>query len=227
MNSVIQKLDNPVWFSLSETHQAFSIGGGNIRFYRPDCCPFGGVVHDEDIAGTIDAYSHKAVEFFIVGDRPRLPATVILKTELVCDQMVLYRGISIQSPVKVVNLREEHRDVLFRLVNSVQPGYFMQQTFLLGRYYGIFADGRLVAVSGERMKMNGYTEVSAVVTLPGYTGKGYASSLVAHTVNEITREGRVPYLHVASGNKRAISLYEKLGFQFRRKISFWNLKRSG
>ena len=75
------------------------------------------------------------------------------------------------------------------------------------------------------MKMTDYTEVSAVVTHPLYTGRGYAKQLVAHTVNNIFLENKTPYLHVAEKNNGAIKLYEALGFKTRRKISFWNLVR--
>ncbi|MCL6220358.1 GNAT family N-acetyltransferase [Zunongwangia pacifica] len=73
------------------------------------------------------------------------------------------------------------------------------------------------------MKMNKYTEVSAVDTHPEYTGKGYAKQLIKHTTDEIFKENKIPYLHVAESNTGAIKLYKKLGFSTRRKISFWNL----
>jgi predicted GNAT family acetyltransferase len=104
----------------------------------------------------------------------------------------------------------------------VQPGYFKSRTFELGAYFGIYENDRLVAAAGERMKMDGYTEVSAVVTHPEHTGKGYAKKLVSYTTARIFAEGRIPYLHVAQTNTAAIYLYEKLGFKTRRKISFWN-----
>ena len=75
------------------------------------------------------------------------------------------------------------------------------------------------------MKMDACTEVSAVVTHPGHTGKGYAKQLIAHAVNNIFAQNKIPYLHVAATNTAAIKLYEKLGFGTRRKISFWNFIR--
>ena len=74
------------------------------------------------------------------------------------------------------------------------------------------------------MKMNGFTEVSAVVTHPSYSGKGFARQLVTHTVNNIFDENKLPFLHVAETNFGAIELYEKLGFKTRRRMSFWNLE---
>ena len=96
---------------------------------------------------------------------------------------------------------------------------------LLGDYFGIFKHEKLVAVTGERMKMNAFTEVSAVVTHPIQTGKGYAKQLIAHTVNKIHRENKTPYLHVADTNTEAIQLYLKLCFATRRKISVWHFAK--
>ena len=75
------------------------------------------------------------------------------------------------------------------------------------------------------MQMNDFIEVSAVVTHPNHTGKGYAKQLVVYTVNEILKQNKTPYLHVIEDNRRAIQLYEKLGFTIRRKISFWNITK--
>jgi predicted GNAT family acetyltransferase len=96
---------------------------------------------------------------------------------------------------------------------------------LLGNYYGIFKNGELVAAAGERMKMFDFIEVSAIVTHPRHTGKGYAKQLIAHTVNNIFIKNKTPYLHVLENNFTAIKLYEKLGFIARRKISFWNIAK--
>lgn len=139
--------------------------------------------------------------------------------------MVLEAKIDLEIHEDIVELDANHKIELFKLVNLVQPGYFRNHTSQLGSYYGIYKNNELVAIAGERMKMNAYTEVSAVVTHPEHTGKGYARQLVAYTSNKILSENKVLYLHVAQTNTVAIKLYEKLGFAERRKISFWNLIR--
>ena len=85
----------------------------------------------------------------------------------------------------------------------------------------------LVAVTGERMQMDDFTEVRAVVTHPQHTGKVYAKQLVAYTVNQVFAKGKTPYLHVLESNLPAIALYEKLGFTTRRKMNFWNIEQAG
>ena len=218
-----KKLDNPVWFSLSETHQSFAVEYGSVKFYHPDYCPFGGFEKGNAIAKSIDGYSEMVDSFFIVGEKPELSNILKLNKELVCLQMIVCNPIDIAINDPIVKLTDEHIDALYELVNFVQPGYFKKKTSLLGNYYGIFKNEELVSVTGERMQMNDFVEVSAVVTHPNHTGKGYAKQLVVQTVNEIFKQNKIPFLHVIEDNKGAIQLYEKLGFSTRRKISFWNI----
>ena len=219
-----ERLDNPVWHSLSETHKDLSIDYHNIKFYQPAYCPFGGFIDNNNVASRIDEYSKLINNLFVVGEKPFFSNKLFLKKELICVQMVLEKKTEAGIEEDLIKLDNAFSGALSSLVNEVQPGYFKKKTNLMGDYFGIVRDGKLVAVTGERMKMKNFTEVSAVVTHPFYTGKGYASQLVGHTVNNIFNENKIPYLHVAETNLGAIRLYEKLGFTTRRKISFWNLQ---
>jgi len=217
------KLDNPVWHSLSETHKEFALDYGNTKFYNPDYCPFGGFIDSEHIAGAIDQYSALSDNFFVVGEKPEISENVQIAKELVCLQMIIYDKIQLSIDTEIVKLNESHNEELCALVNLVQPGYFKNKTPLLGNYFGIFKENQLVAITGERMKMNDFTEVSAIVTHPDHTGKGYAKQLITHVVNAIFDENKTPFLHVVESNIGAIKLYEKLGFVTRRKMSLWNI----
>ena len=219
-----EKLDNPVWYSLSETHKDISINYHNVKFYDPVYCPFGGFIENNNVASQIDEYSKLINHFFVVGEKPLFSGKILLKNELICLQMILEKRIEINIGEKIIELDDTLAEVLSSLVNEVQPGYFKKKTNLMGNYFGVIKEGKLVAVTGERMKMKGFTEVSAVVTHPFYTGKGFAKQLVAHTANKIFDENKTPYLHVAETNFDAIRLYEKLGFKTRRKMSFWDLE---
>ncbi|WP_264536702.1 GNAT family N-acetyltransferase [Flavobacterium sp. N1736] len=217
------KLDNPVWYSLLENHAAFALDYGNTKFYNPDYCPFGGFIYSENSSNAIDQYSVLSDNFFIVGEKPEISDAVKIAKELVCLQMIIYDKIELSIDVEIVKLTEIHNEILCDLVNLVQPGYFKNKTPLLGDYFGIFKDNQLVAITGERMKMNDFTEVSAIITHPDHTGKGYAKQLIAHVVNAIFDQGKIPFLHVVETNIGAIKLYEKLGFVTRRKMSLWNI----
>lgn len=218
------KLDNPVWHSLNETHQNFAISYEGSKYYHPDYCPFGGFIDIDKTLESNDAYSRLTKEFYVVGEKPNVSNKLVLKKDLVCNQMILDKPIYIEIKEEIIELQSHQSEELFKLVNLIQPGYFKNKTALLGSYYGIYKNNELVAVTGERMKMNDYTEVSAVVTHPDHLGKSYAKQLVAHTTNKIFSENKTPYLHVAKTNTAAINLYVKLGFWTSREISFWNLE---
>jgi len=222
-----KKLDNPVYYALTETHQHLAISYGGIKFYQPQYCPFGGFINISNTENGIEKYARLINNFYVVGDKPNYKnkgaCKYHLKNELVCGQMILDKPYPIEISEKIIELcTTTHKGDLYNLVNLVQPGYFKNKTSEMGNYYGIYKDAQLVAVTGERMKMKKYTEVSAVVTHSQHVKNGYAKQLVYFTCNKIFEEGKIPYLHVADTNMIAIKLYEKLGFEIRRKISFWN-----
>ncbi|RYF25270.1 MAG: GNAT family N-acetyltransferase [Flavobacteriales bacterium] len=223
-----EKLDNPTWYALTERHADFAINYDGAKFYDPAYCPFGGFTNLDTVESAIAQYALLTDNFFVVGQKPQYNVKVQLKNELICNQMLLARSIEIEITNQIVALQTaKQKEDLLELVNLVQPGYFKPKTVDLGNYYGIYQNDKLVAVTGERMKLKHFTEVSAVVTHPDHTGKGYAKQLVAQVSNHIFKENKIPFLHVAGTNIGAIKLYEKLGFQTRRKISFWNFIVNG
>lgn len=95
----------------------------------------------------------------------------------------------------------------------------------MGRYLGIRRDGQLVAMAGERLRLPGYTEISAVCTHSDHRGRGYASSLVSVLMRTIIGRSEVPFLHAAAENIGAARLYEQLGFKTRRIVHLAVVKR--
>lgn len=225
----MSKLDNPAWHALHEQHRAFALGNDQLKLYDPQYAPFGGIYADADAdPALLEKYLPAGEFYFIIGSEPVLPPGFILEKELICLQMICPEMIPADIGEPIISLTAEaHEQDLFDLVNLVQPGYFRSKTRLMGDYFGIYNNGRLVAVTGERMRMSDFTEISAVVTHPDFTGRGYAGQLVAHTVNKNLAAGLATFLHVTEDNTPAIRLYEKLGFGTRRKISFWRIRRSG
>ncbi|MEY8758244.1 GNAT family N-acetyltransferase [Chryseobacterium tongliaoense] len=218
------KLDNPVYHSLNETHEKFCLNFGDSKFYNPEVAAFGGST-DFAKEKDITEYSKLCDDFLIFGAKPD---TGNFKTELstlVCDQYVLENRIELDFTEDFILLKEEHHDELLGFVKRFYPHYFKNRTPELGRYFGIFKDDKLVAVTGERMQMNDMTEISAVITDTDYLGKGYAKQLVAFVSGKIFEDNKTPFLHVAETNSGAKKLYEKLGFKHRGKINLWGVKR--
>jgi len=230
-------LDNPAWWALNSLQSEFAEGTDRAKRYRKGVLPFIACVSEEDdipadALDELDPRMEKGEVFYIIGRLPVLPKHWMLEFELPCAQMVLPEGgaggavsdATTGGPT-VELLDATHAIEMYDLVNRVQPGYYTIDTRLLGNYYGIRQEGRLVAMAGERMRLTGYCELSAIVTDPGYTGKGYAQKLITYICAVHFREGIRSMLHVALSNERAIRLYEHMGFRHRREISFWRCKK--
>jgi len=80
-------------------------------------------------------------------------------------------------------------------------------------------------MAGERLKVPGYTEISAVCTHPEHSGKGYAGLLMTEIMRRIRERGETAFLHVRQDNARAITLYERLGFHPRKLLHFAVLRK--
>jgi ribosomal protein S18 acetylase RimI-like enzyme len=115
---------------------------------------------------------------------------------------------------------------MLALATLTKPGPFGTRMRELGAYVGVRCDGKLVAMAGERLKVPGYTEVSAVCTHPDHIGKGYARVLMTEIMRRIRERGETPMLHVREDNTRAVELYERLGFRTRKLLHFAVLRRS-
>jgi hypothetical protein len=87
-------------------------------------------------------------------------------------------------------------------------------------------DGRLVAMAGERLRLDSFTEVSGVCTHPDHRGRGYAAALMRKVAGRILDRGETPFLHAYASNREAIALYEALGFAVRREVLMTRLTRA-
>jgi ribosomal protein S18 acetylase RimI-like enzyme len=228
MSSInLYKLDNPVWYALNETHQQFAIGNSKLKRYDKAIALFAG--YDDSVIITTDEMDEviKLGEFcFFINKLPALSNDHIIEKKITCPQMVFQKQMELNIPtVDFRRLTEKDDEKILALIQEVYPGYYKRGTRLLGDYFGIFDNERLAAISGERIRMNGFTEISAVVTHPDYAGRKYAQCLVMHLVNKNLSEDSTPFLHTEDTNQRAIRLYEHLGFVTRKYVDVWKIKR--
>ena len=144
--------------------------------------------------------------------------------EMVCENGNISDAVGPAMPIAMLGKSDAAEMV--ELATLTKPGPFGTRTHELGVYLGIRNQGKLVAMAGERLKVPGYTEVSAVCTHPEHTGKGYARILILEIMRGIRQRGEVPFLHVREDNTRAVRLYEALGYQTRKIVHYAVLRKA-
>jgi len=223
MNNFELTLKNPVWYALGEVHNKFSIGYDGVKFYNPEVCPFGAFQDADKTANALNEYAKIADSFFLVSENgiPTFDKNfVVFNRKIEGVQMVLDTLKAVEISENIVPLTHKHIDEVYDLIWLVMPGYYKKRTFEMGKYFGVFDDGKLVSISGQRMQTNNFIEVSGVVTHPDYTRLGFAKQLVTHTTNEVLKTGKKVILHTTKGNP-AIKMYESLGYKLTRDMNWW------
>ncbi|MBS1656077.1 MAG: GNAT family N-acetyltransferase, partial [Bacteroidetes bacterium] len=216
-------LDNPIWEALNSRQAHFNTGNRQVSYFDPQVSPFLSMQYwkKEDEAALLQ-YMPASRNFFILIAKPfSLPAEMEIVYTTPIYQMVCTRfKPGTQRPVDTIPLTKEHVPEMISLTQLTKPGPFTERTIEFGHYRGVQEDGKLAAMAGERLKVKGFTEVSAICTHPDHAGKGYAAYLLEEAVQRIMAAGDIPFLHVRADNENAIALYKKRGFEIRADIYF-------
>ena len=221
-------LDNVIWQALTTRQEVFAEAYEEARRFVRDVSPLTAFSEENDqgyssVARLVGAKGTAAL-FLDQPYEPRAGWQFVAGAPLV--QMVCENGhVEPQSGYEIVELGTQDSPEMIELTSLTKPGPFGSRTHELGTYLGIRLDGKLVAMAGERLKVTGYTEVSAVCTHPEHTGKGYARVLMVEVMRRIRERGETPFLHVRQDNTRAIELYKRLGFYERKLGHFAVLRR--
>lgn len=221
-------LYNPVYNALLSRDAHLGFANGEVRWFDEDVSPFAGFPEDYK-KGFVDLYSFHPPGRTILYATPqeiKEPAGWRLLREIKGLQFIYTGGPTRNGhSLKLVALQKENVEEMIKLAVLTKPGPFAARTIEFGHYFGIFDGGQLVAMTGQRLHVAAYTEISAVCTHPAHLGKGYAAALMQHQLNLILGHGQVPFLHVREDNSRAIALYERLHFKVNRGMNFYFMKR--
>jgi GNAT superfamily N-acetyltransferase len=219
-------LDNPFWASLCSRHRAIALRHGDVARYPAAFAPFLGVASAEaNVSEALASLVEPGESVYLLGVAPKPPVGWLIEAFAPLAQMICPTPIAVIDGPPAIELTQAHRADVLALTALVYPHYFRPRTMELGRYFGIYQDGRLAAMIGERLGMEAQQEISAVCTHPDFGGRGYARRLLALLSNDNLERGRLPFLHVSQQNPRAKSLYERMGYVHRRDIGFWSLRR--
>lgn len=218
-------LDNAAWHALTGPHAPLAEGDGAARRYPADVSFFA-AVDGLDAAGWDALAGLAGPGGVVVLSRVGLPGPADGWTEVQrvpSDQMILAGDLAPAGDgpgVAIRKLTAADVPAMLELTGLARPGPFFPGTFRLGGYAGVEEGGRLVAMAGRRLRLDGFAEVSAVCVHPDATGRGLGSAVTRHVARRILARGETPFLHVAHGNDRAKAVYERLGFTVRSPLDF-------
>jgi ribosomal protein S18 acetylase RimI-like enzyme len=222
-------LDNVVWHSLSGPHRELAEHLGRAARFERDVAPFSGIADPDDerawadLGGIVGA-GKPAILFVPDVD---IPSGWSRDHAIRCFQMVADRVDGHATSDELIELGPDDVGDMMELVNATRPGPFGPRTIELGRYVGVRREGRLVAMTGERMRCPGFTEVSAVCTAEDVRGQGLARELVLAVIEGIRARGDEAFLHVETKNTPAVGLYESMGFTTRSEAEALIVRNAG
>jgi GNAT superfamily N-acetyltransferase len=230
MNELPEKLfANPVWHALRSKHRKLAQCAGDACRYPGDVVPFAAIrVPSAGPMLALRSLFEPSESVWIIGkEYADVPGLVRAET-LECLQMSLPNSIVVpDTDTEIVPLSDANADEMVALTTLAFPGFFRQRTCEMGSYYGVRSpSGELIAMGGERLKLDGFTEISGVCTHPAFRGRGLAGAIIWQLAREHRNEGVVSWLHVASTNRRAAELYLRMGFKEIRKVTLHRVTRS-
>jgi len=222
-------LDNPAWNAHVSGNKQLSNGNEFVRYFNENVAPFVGLKENstEDFQILNELIPQDRVVVFISTLEMQIPAEwknlqYLNILQMVYDQPELPAAVEIEPML----LEEKHIPEMLALTKLTNPGPFFERTIDFGHYYGVFEDGKLVAMAGQRMNPSPYAEISAVCTHPDYLGRGYAKQLLLYHIHRIKSASEIPFLHVRRNNERAVKVYEHTGFITRKELHFYVLQKA-
>lgn len=221
-------LDNPAWHALVSGNKALSNGTEVVKYFAPEVSPFAAVL--EPTQANFELL-HQAIPFTdpiaLISDELLSIVDPWKELHRIDGFQMVYMKPAEPEPTgpKVISLTWQHVPQMLALTQLTTPGPFSNKTVNFGHYEGIFDGEELIAMTGQRLHLHEFAEISAVCTHPDYLGRGYARHLIARQLNRIQSASGTPFLHVRSDNIRAINVYKAMGFETRKEIYFHILQK--
>ena len=231
--SVSLQLENPIWQAATTRQRHLAYGEGPVRRFVTEVLPFAALEdHSAEAVAALTDLVAPGERVWLFEEPPPLDPRQWRETNRIPGLQMASERLSPEAggssgPASVMLDPVADAAAMVALKAIAFPGFFGIRTPQMGRYRGIYVNGELVAMAGERLALPGYREVSAICTHPAHLGHGYAQRLTREATATILADGDIPFLHVAGGNGAAIHIYEQLGFTKCADALFVQLERLG
>ena len=216
-------LDRPAISTLTGRQGHLAVHrGGAIRMH-PDFGLFAGTLDDspQSVADLGALVREMGTVGLVELTTPTPPPGTQIVSSALCLQMVAESVAQAWDVAfDMLPLGDADAAEMLALATLTKPGPFFSRTHQLGDFIGVRVEGQLVAMAGQRMRPDGYTEASGVCVHPDHRGKGYAARLLREVTATILATGEKAFLHSYSDNATAIGLYESLGYRGRAEVMF-------
>ncbi|MBI1245312.1 MAG: GNAT family N-acetyltransferase [Alphaproteobacteria bacterium] len=222
MSTPADTLDRPVLSALTGGHRHLALRGRHVLRYPAEIAPFAELLEQTDRARReLREMAGAGPVAMLYPETVEPPPVEGLDTRLVAKVLQMIATVPqarepgfAPEPLGAVDV-----PAMLELTALTKPGPFFARTHELGCYIGVRSGGRLAAMAGERMRPDGFTEISAVCVHPDLRGKGHAAALIKELMARIAARGERSFLHLFADNVAARSLYERLGFVARTTFS--------
>jgi ribosomal protein S18 acetylase RimI-like enzyme len=222
-------LDNPIWQALHTSNKHFAFGNEQAKYLKRDVGLFAGLRSNSESELT-ELYSMlptgSGVILFVPGGISVSPHWHIKLQREILQMTYDANGKMDVDNRGIIPLTDENIPAMLELTHMTNPGPFFSRTIDFGNYEGIFENGQLVSMAGQRLQPDPFVEISAVCTHPAHTGKGYAAKLIKSQLSQIISRNKIHFLHLYPDNLNALSVYKKLGFTIRKPMMVYFLQKN-
>ena len=213
-------LDNPVWPAVTGPQQHLSVLAEPLVAGRfaPAVSVFGGMAdRSRESWDALATVLEGEVVGLLTADEVEVPEGWRTFAAVPCHQYVA-DDLPPAPELDLLDLGPDDAAEMQALVELTEPGPFGPRTHEMGTYLGLRRGGALLAMAGQRLRLPGHTEISAVCVHPDARREGLGAALTLAVAERIRAAGDEAFLHVRVENTGAIELYDRWGFRRRRDI---------
>jgi acetyltransferase (GNAT) family protein len=171
---------NPVWHALQTKHRHLAVIEGDVCRYPAEVVPFAAVAAPTSLAlQQLHSLLAPGESVWLIGESYPYVPEIRFEETLECLQMLLPEEVAPPDPtIEIAILSAANAAEMVALTDLAFPGFFRRRTCEMGSYYGVRSNRELIAMGGERLMLEGYSEISGICTHPAHRGNGLAASLI-------------------------------------------------